>query len=170
MLGQSTAKEMPGFGALPFGEHAPWALSKPSLASRGFFYLLTLGTAATIAVEGSRLPMVLGLVAGAVLRAWGPRQWQSPRAYRRDDRGVALCLPRRHWIRLEALTLVGYAPIYLWLRWREPSGRRGSALLWRGSLPGAPLSRLRASAPALSCNFVVLGTPAVGGEGVETQR
>jgi hypothetical protein len=139
MLGQSTAKGMHGFGALPLGEHALGPA--PSQAwLQGGFYLLTLGTAATIAVEGSRLAMVLGLVAGAVLRAWGPRQWQSPRAYRRDDRGVALCLPRRHWVRLEALTLAGYAPIYLWLRWREPSGRRGSALLWRGSLP-EPLYR-----------------------------
>jgi hypothetical protein len=84
--------------------------------------------------------MALVLLAGAVLRGLGPSQWQSPRAYLRDDRGVALCLHRRHWVRLEALTLSGYAPVYLWLRWREASGRRGGALLWRGSLP-EPLYR-----------------------------
>ena len=101
---------------------------------------MALATAATIAVDGWPLPMALGLLAGALLRAWGPPQWQTPRAYRRDDRGVALRLPRRDWVQLEALALAGYAPLYLWLRWREPSGRRGSALLLRGSLP-EPLYR-----------------------------
>jgi len=139
MPGPSTAREAPDFGALPFGEHA-LDLAPSHAWIHGGFSLLVLATAATLAVDGWPLPMALGLLAGAVLRAWGPRQWQTPRAYRRDDRGVALCLPRRDWVQLEALALAGYAPLYLWLRWREPSGRRGSALLWRGSLP-EPLYR-----------------------------
>ena len=139
MTGPLTARETPGFGALPFGEHA--LASAPSQAwIHGGFFLLALALAVTMAAEGWPLPLALVLIAGALLRAWGPRQWQSPRAYRRDDRGVALCLPRRDWVQLEALALAGYAPLYLWLRWREPSGRRGSALLWRGSLP-EPLYR-----------------------------
>jgi hypothetical protein len=139
MPGPSTTRAEPDFGALPFGEHALGLV--PSQAwLRGAFSLLALATAATIAMEGWPHSMALGLLAGVLLRAFGPCQWQAPRAYRRDDRGVALCLPRRDWVQLEALTLAGYAPIYLFLRWREPSGRRGSALLWRGSLP-EPLYR-----------------------------
>lgn len=134
MLELSTGREVPDFGALPFGEHA-LGLASSEAWIQGGLSLLALATAATIAAQGWPPSMALVLLAGAMLRAWGPCQWQSPRAYRRDDRGVALCLPRRHWVQLEALALAGYAPMYLWLRWREPSGRRGSALLWRGSLP-----------------------------------
>jgi hypothetical protein len=139
MPGPSTTRAEPDFGALPFGEHALGLV--PSQAwLEGGFALLALTTAATIAMEGWPHSMALGLLAGALLRAFGPCQGQAPRAYRRDDRGVALCLPRRDWVQLEALTLAGYAPIYLFIRWREPSGRRGSALLWRGRL-SEPLYR-----------------------------
>ena len=139
MPGPSTPRAKPDFGALPFGEHALGLVPSQGW-TQGGLSLLALATAATIAMEGWPLSMALGLLAGVLLRAFGPSQWQAPRAYRRDDRGVALCLPRRDWVQLEALTLAGYAPIYLFLRWREPSGRRGSALLWRGSLP-EPLYR-----------------------------
>lgn len=139
MPGPSTARSVPGFGALPFGEHA-LGLAPSRAWVHGGLSLLALATAATIAMEGWPPSMVLGLLAGAVLRAWGPHQWQAPWAYRRDDRGVALHLPGRRWVQLEALALAGYAPLYLWLRWRESSGRRGSAVLWRGSLP-EPLYR-----------------------------